>query len=130
MRKRRWQLALLAVVGCALLGAAAWLLLRPDPPSSKITTAAAERIEPGMTEAEAEAAIGLPPGDYRTDPAGPRHFAEFVPQKGVRLLEWEADGCNIQVKVDERSGRVLTKIAGEPYTPPTFWQRARAWLGL
>jgi hypothetical protein len=126
MRRRRWQLALLAAAGCALLGAGAWVLLRPAPPSSKINPSAAERIETGMTQAEAEAAIGLPPGDYRSDPAGPRHFAEFLPRTGVRIVEWEADHCNIQLKVDEQSGRVVSKIVGEPLPPPSFWDKLRA----
>jgi hypothetical protein len=127
---RRRRLALFAAVGCALLGAAAWVLLRPAPPSSKITPAAAERVEPGMTQAEAEAAIGLPPGDYRSDPAGPRHFAAFLPKPGVRVVEWEADRCNIQLKVDETTGRVVGKIAGEPLAPPGFVERVRASLGF
>jgi hypothetical protein len=83
-----------------------------------------------MTEAEAESVIGLPPGDYRSDPASPGHFAEFLPKPGVRILEWEADSCNIQVRVDENSGRVLSKIVGEPLSPPTPWQRLRDWLRL
>jgi hypothetical protein len=115
---------------CAVLGMAVWLLSRPGPPSSRITPAAAERIERGMTAAEVEAVIGLPPGDYRSDPASPRHYAEFLPQPGVRLLEWEADSCTIQVRVDEKSDRVQSRIVGEPLGPPSPWQRLRDWLGL
>jgi hypothetical protein len=129
MRRRR-RVVLLAAAGCALLGAAAWVLLRPAPPASKVTPAAAGRVEPGMTQAEAEAAIGLPPGDYRSDPAGPRHFAEILPQGGTRVVEWEADRCNIQLKVDKRSGRVVSKIVGEPLPPPSFWEQVRARFGL
>jgi hypothetical protein len=129
MRRRR-RLVLLAVLGCALLGVPAWLALRPVPPSARITAEAAEGIEPGMTAEEAEAVIGLPAGDYGSDPAGPRHFAEFLPREGVRVLEWEADGCNIQVRMDEESGRVLSKVVGEPITPPSPWRRLRDWLGM
>jgi hypothetical protein len=130
MPRRRWQLALLVAAGCALLGAAAWVLLRPAPPSAKVNPAAAERIERGMTEAEVEAVLGLAPGDFRSDPNGPRHFAQLLPQQGFRILEWEADRCNIQVKVDERSGRVVSKIVGEPLAPPSFWEKVRALLRI
>jgi hypothetical protein len=114
----------------ALLGVAAWLLVRPPAPPSRITPEASERIAPGMTAAEAEAVIGLPPGDYRADSVSPRHYAEFMPKPGVRILEWEADDCTIQVRVDEDSGRVLSKIVGEPLRPPGPWQRLRTWLRL
>jgi hypothetical protein len=127
--KRGRMLALIAVVVCALLGVQTWLLLRPAPPSTKITAAAAGRIERGMTTVEVETIIGLPPGDYRSDPATPRHYAELLPKEGGRVLEWEADGCNIQVMVDDQSGRVLSKIVGEPITPVPLMERVRTWLG-
>src|SRR4051794_11455519 len=94
---------------CAELGVMGGLLLRPAPPSSRITPAA-ERIAPGMTAAEAEAVIGLLPGDYRSDPTSPRRYAEDQPQPGARILEWEADSCNIQVRVDEKRGRLRSKL--------------------
>jgi hypothetical protein len=127
MRKRRWMIVSLSAA-CVVLGLAVWLLSRPAPPSSRITPAAAERIERGMTAAQAESVIGLPPGDYRTDPGSPGHFAEYLPKPGVRVLEWEADSCTIQVRVDQDSGRVLSKLVGEPSNPPTPWQRLRTWL--
>ena len=129
MRKRRWMIVPLSAA-CAVLGLTAWLLSRPAPPSSRITPAAAGRVARGMTTAEAEAVIGLPPGDYRSDPTGPGHFAEFLPRPGVRVLAWEADSCTIQVRVDENSGRVLSTLVGEPLGPPPPWQRLRAWLRL
>ena len=129
MAKRCWMITLFTAAG-ALLGVAAWLLVRPPAPPSRITPEASERIAPGMTAAEAEAVIGLPPGDYRSDPTGPGHFAEFLPRPGVRVLAWEADSCTIQVRVDENSGRALSKLVGEPLGPPTPWERLRAWLRL
>jgi hypothetical protein len=124
----RWIFLTFAAIACALLGAALWLFLQAPPPPP-INVEVYERIEKGMTQAEVEAAIGLPPGDYRTDPAGRRHFAELLPGKGARVVEWEADGCNIQVRVDERSGRVTSKIFGEGLRPPTLLERLRAWAG-
>jgi hypothetical protein len=132
MRRRR-KLVLFTAAGCALLllGGAVWLLLRPLPLSARINAEAFERIEPGMTPAEVGAVIGLPPGDYRSDPASVRRRAEFLPQKGARVLEWEGDGFNIQVRVDEGSGRVRSKICGEPLSPPAhpFLERLRALAG-
>jgi hypothetical protein len=130
--RRRWKVALLLAAGCALLGVAGWALLRPPAPSARINEAAYERIEDGMTPAEVEAVIGLPPGDYRSDPARPRAYAEFMPQQGVRVLEWVGDDSNIQVRVDERTGRVVSKIMGEPLPSPlrAAWDQVRSWLDL
>jgi hypothetical protein len=121
--------ALLVVAVGVLLGVPLGLFLWPRPPSARINAEAYERIEDGMTAAEVEAVIGLPPGDYRSDPAGPRHFAEWIPGSGVQVLEWEADHCNIQVKVDQRSGRVVSKLMGEPIRPATLMERLRGWAG-
>ena len=127
--RRRWKVALALVAG-VLLGAALWLRLRPDPPSARINSSAYERIEDGMTPAEVEAVIGLPPGDYRSDPARPGAYAEFLPRPGVRVLEWVNDQCNIQIRVDRRTGRVAGKILGEPLPSPLrrAWDDFRSWL--
>jgi hypothetical protein len=127
--RRRWKLVLSAAVVWAVLLVAGllWLWLRPVPPSARVNAAAFAHIERGMTPAEVEAVIGLPPGDYRSDPASPRHRAEFLPQKGVHVLEWEGDACNIQVKVDDGTGRVLSKICGEP--APSRVQAFLEWAG-
>jgi hypothetical protein len=129
--RRHWKRALLLVLVCVLLGLLAWTVLRPPSPAERINSEVYERIEEGMTPAEVEALIGLPPGDYRVDPASPRHRAEFLPKKGVAILEWEADDCNIQVRVDESSGRVIGKIFGEPLSSSAhnFWKRLRGWAG-
>jgi hypothetical protein len=129
--RRRWKFALFLAVGCALLGVSARLLLRPPAPSARINPAVCEHIEAGMTPAEVEVLIGLPPGDYRAEAASPRHRAAFLPKQGVQILEWEADDCNIQVRVDERSRRVVSKICGEPAPSPlrTFLEQLRARVG-
>jgi hypothetical protein len=55
-----------AVGVAAALGAVAWLYLldSPDRPGR----ARFERVVHGMTRDEVIAAVGGPPGDYRTDP--------------------------------------------------------------
>jgi hypothetical protein len=118
MRWRRKLAACAAVCALLVAGGLAWLLLRPVPPSARVNRGAFARIEPGMTPAEVETVIGLPPGDYRADPASPRHRAEILPKPGERVLEWEADDCNIQVRVAGGTGRVVSKICGEPLPTP------------
>jgi hypothetical protein len=126
---KRWKVALALAAG-VLLGVPLWLLLRPLPPSARVNRSAYECIEEGMTPAEVEAVIGLPPGDFRSDPARPRAYAEFLPRPGARVLEWVGDDCNIQVRLDERTGRVANKIMGEaiPSMPRRAWQDFRDWL--
>jgi hypothetical protein len=119
--RRRWKLVLLGI-GSTLAILAAWLVLRPAPPSAKINAAAYERIEEGMTAEEVAAVIGLPPGDYRQDSASPRRRAELLAGPNTQILEWEADNCNIQVRVDRQSGRVKSKIFGEDIpSAPRSW---------
>jgi hypothetical protein len=62
MRKRA-KVALLLVVGAAILTGTAYLLLRTGSP---INPWAYQRIKAGMTRPEVEAVFGLPEGDYRT----------------------------------------------------------------
>jgi hypothetical protein len=129
--RRRWKLVLLLAVGCALLGVSAYTLLRPPGPPARINPVVFEQIEKGMTPAEVEVLIGLRPGDYRANAASPRHRAELLPKKDTRILEWEADDCNIQVRVDEHTNRVVSKVCGEPLPSPfrAFLEQGRAWAG-
>jgi hypothetical protein len=130
MRRRRKFVLLLAPI-CVLLSLLGWSFYNQHQPSARINPLAYERIEAGMTQSEVETIIGLPPGDYRSNLASPRHRAEFVPKAGVQILEWEVDDCNIQVRVDEQSGRVLSKICGEPLPSRTrrFFNQLRERAG-
>jgi hypothetical protein len=87
MLRRRNFVFLLAPV-CILLSLLGWLFYIQHLPSARIKPEVCERIQPGMTQREVETIIGLPPGDYRSDPASPRHRPKFVPEAGVRILEW------------------------------------------
>jgi hypothetical protein len=62
MRKRT-KVALLLVVGIAVLSGTAYLLLKPASP---INPWSYRRIKAGMTRPEVEAVFGLPFGDYRS----------------------------------------------------------------
>jgi hypothetical protein len=64
--RKRW-LAALAIA--LLLVGVIFPLLFPRP--SKVTRAAYERIEKGMSREEVEAILGGPPGDYTTRPTLP-----------------------------------------------------------
>jgi hypothetical protein len=52
------------------------------PYRSPVTRAAHERIEEGMTQAEVEAILGGPPGDYRTRPGDSMDLPPFAPRQG------------------------------------------------
>jgi hypothetical protein len=62
MRKRT-KVALVLVVGAAVIAGTAYLLLKPASP---INPWAYQRIKAGMTQRDVEAVFGLPAGDYRT----------------------------------------------------------------
>ena len=129
---RPWKVALALAAG-VLPGVALWLLLRPAAPLG-IGRSAYKHIQEGMTPAEVEAVIGLPPGDYRSDPGRPGAYAELPPGPGFHILGWVNDDCNIQVRVDGRTGRVDIKIMGEPILSPSTlrraWEDFRSWLDL
>jgi hypothetical protein len=48
------------------------------PRHCPVNRAACERIKEGMTQAEVEAILGGPPGDYRTRPHAPNTFVPFI----------------------------------------------------
>lgn len=88
----RWPLLLPGVVA-VLAGVAYWLLLPTDP----IGPQAFERIQLGMTEAEVEAVVGLPPGQYYSDGYARPERSQFEPsvslitETGVPYEEFRRD---------------------------------------
>jgi hypothetical protein len=61
MRKQMWKLALALALLLACVTTLLWLF---PPPPSRVTRAAFEKIEEGMTLAEVEAIMGGPAGSY------------------------------------------------------------------
>jgi hypothetical protein len=94
MRKRRLILAVVALAG--LIAAAGVGLVALDR-RRLITMEQYDRIQPGMTLAEVEAVLGLPPGDYAS-PDWPRGMSARDVAKGldldrVAVTRWVAECC-------------------------------------
>jgi hypothetical protein len=109
---RKLLIGLLAVA-LVLFGALLPLVL---PRHCPVNRGAFERIEEGMTQAEVEAILGGPPGDYRTQPPAPSRAT-------VRVWEnWEGDEGTVFIWFSSASGgleRVMSAnfYEAEPYTP-------------
>src|SRR4051794_7755578 len=90
MTKRR---ALVLGLAALAIAAAAWLFWPSRLPP--IGPASFEQIKEGMTLQEVEALIGLPPGDYCTEPLGDgrwsRAYAHPREEKGISLAEIPAN---------------------------------------
>jgi hypothetical protein len=112
-------------LGALTFGIAAGLhALWPTPPG--ISKANFARIKPGMSQAEVEATLGGPPGDYRTPRAGwfyPPVTDDFLE---ARWEEWAGDRALIDVAFDEQD-RVLGAhfLAPEPSPAESFLDRLR-----
>jgi hypothetical protein len=88
-------------------------------------------IKEGMTRAEAEAILGGPPGDFRTESVV---FIEvgggdYGDGKGRREF-WGGDEGQIEVSFDEAGLVRYARMRGyHPwFRPPTPFEQARAWL--
>jgi hypothetical protein len=116
----------LALLGVALvLAGGTFPLLFPRP--GRVTEAAFERIEPGMTQAEVEAILGDPPGDYETGRRGLvlNLYGNGVLMEGGRLEQWGGDEGFIQVGFGEEDTVLWTQFvpAGRR------WNLIEEWLG-
>jgi hypothetical protein len=141
MTKRRRMLGLVAVVAMGLTGYAGWLVL--TLPVCQLSLRGLDRIQPGMTQAEVEAILGAPPGEYCTGALicaswgnDPLHFGWNGP--GYVDQTWTGDDGILKVRF-----RPDGTVAPEPVTakamirfqpgvilpPPTLFDRLRGWLG-
>lgn len=123
MTKRRlvWVVACLALA----VGLGIWFVTRPHP----VNETNFNRIRVGMTQAEVEAILGCPPGDYATRPWMADAFEEDY-QEPDRLETWASDWGYIRVRFD-KSDRVSAKELRDqfPIPQPGLLDRLRAWLG-
>jgi hypothetical protein len=120
-------LAIVSIVVLFLL-AFGWLDLRTTAPSARINPQAYARVEQGMHREEVQAAIGLPPGEYRDDahqPGGRRYTEwseeaaeqEFSARDTADRLQWEGNTYSIVAGFDE-AGVVAWKTLWR-HVPPT-----------
>jgi|SRR5262245_16663444 len=113
---RRWALAGCAA-GLAALAAAVWW---PRPVSAPVAERVG-RIRPGMTQAEVDAVLGGPPGDYSTYPGKGLGGPPSPPRVGF-YADWRWNEGFLRVHFDD-TGRVIRPYyAADP--PPS----ALKWL--
>jgi hypothetical protein len=95
-----------------------------------------ERIKPGMSQAEVEAVLGGPPGDFTTNPTGllfsaPPLVPHAPPCKWDRWQGWYGDRGGVMVYFTDR-GTVEEARPGwaDPLVPvaPSPAERVRGWF--
>jgi len=119
---RRWHIVG-QTVGLAVLVLLATYLGRPYPPGSGIHWSNLDRIDNGMSRAEAVAMIGLPPQNEQPgDPSG------RGPPATRTTLMWSGEECDIWVFLDG-DGRVVGR-QGIGSFPPSWLGRIQSRLGL
>jgi hypothetical protein len=119
-----------------------WQVLRAAPGPVPITPEGYERVKQGMGREEVEAAVGLPPGDYRDgdhQPGG-RWYTEWSEEAGneefndgdtAGRLTWEGNAYSVVVGFDD-AGAVQWKTLWKhvPPTPRGPVEKALAWLHI
>jgi hypothetical protein len=115
-RGRRWLPAGLAA-GAAALGLVAFLMFADQP-----LKAARRRVPLGADEATVVRAVGRAPDSALGKPGG-------TPEDPPRALFWQFGDEPLFVLFDA-DGRAVKADRYSWYTPPTPWERVRAWLGL
>jgi hypothetical protein len=130
MTKRRRLLGLVAVV--AVVGLTAHQGWRTLAPQHRINHHSFEQIQKGMTRAEVEAVLGVPPGSYSLGSAAALPNAPGD-QPTRRLAVWQSDAADGRLCVlfdaDWPEGLVAEKLFVEYAQPPSWWQRVRGRLG-
>jgi hypothetical protein len=122
-----------------LLLAIGWAVVR-SAPSSKISPDVYARVKEGMRREEVQAALVLPPGDYRdgAHKPGGRSYTEWWEEAGgeefgaretAGRLRWEGNRYSIEVGFDE-TGVVTWKELWRhvPPTPHGALEELLAWL--
>lgn len=136
MRRKLLTLTLLAVVmGIGFVGYLWW-----TAPRHRINWGSATKINKGMTRAEVEAILNVPPGVYCSGPTTGEYWRSWIgPEQGCDLMresggsEWVARDLTIYVSFD-RDGRVQDTCVGFPASatlvPETWLDKVRRWLNL
>jgi outer membrane protein assembly factor BamE (lipoprotein component of BamABCDE complex) len=123
--------------------AVTWLVVRLLLPI-RFTEEMADRIRPGMTEAEVVAILGRPAGDYTTGECyhrgpwwkdytegdwGNQEGRDWSPE-GMFTKEWLSDEGGVQVLFggDGRAVALWWLDLGNPNEPPSLTARLQRWL--
>lgn len=106
------------------------LLARATEP--RVTRAKLELVREGMTRAEVEALIGVPPGDYASGTVfSDCKFVERPEKPWAYSAEWTCDDGLLFVYFDEND-RVVWAVTYNGWVShePTLFEKLRSWLGL
>lgn len=144
-RRRRWLL--LGVGSVAVAGVVGYLALWLSGPRHRINMESATLIEKGMTQADVEAILGVPPGDYSSgeiawefsedQPPGTRvgyrlfYYKDVRPTGIMRGKEWASNECIVVVEFDS-SGKVVG-VSGYPVLKlpsESMLSKLRRWFRL
>jgi hypothetical protein len=141
MTKRRWMLGLVLVVAVAAVVVAGIVLFpveTPDPPARKsLNLEGFSQIRPFMTQAEVEALLGGPPGNYGRYSTGRRVMTMEAgphPPGSVEKV-WCDDKHCYEICFDPESRVVSLHQRAryqqlEPPPPPNWLKKLRSRLGL
>ena len=81
-KRKRLLLSAPIVAGLAVVALTPWA--RPTPPRHRINRHGFEQIRMGMTQADVEGILGVPPGQYRS------HASRFVPRSSTITIHCHA----------------------------------------
>ena len=111
--------------GLAAMTLVALLLVVIDAmrPTTSIPVERIEKLKTGMSRAEAEATIGMPPGDYTTRPSNLKPFKEEAHQ-----MVWHTDDETLLLNFTI-DGTLVQTVRITPNLE-TIWQRLRRRLGV
>jgi hypothetical protein len=123
MKRRRW-LILGLIVATVVAPSVVWA------PRPRVTRARFDRVTEGMTRDEMIATVGVPPGDYTTEP-----FV-YGPETSLattwRSEQWLCDEAELRVRFGDDGRATWVRVRGQ-FLPPirrSWFDRLRQRLGL
>jgi hypothetical protein len=127
--RKRLLLALFLLMGLSVLGlfCVAWWTA---PPKHNINPETIGRIQPGMTEADVEALMGVPAGGFSQDRAVQDSNFMMLPPPGMTPKDWlgEKTGVTVCFGQDGRVRFARSMVMFPVHVP--FLDRLRRWVGL
>ena len=128
-RRRTYARRFLAVVVFVGVGVALVCWLRPARHTGP-TYEAFLRVKDGMTQAEVEQVLGMPPGDYSTRPTNflcASTTSSPMPKEMRYHRSWAGNDLLVDVYFDQ-NGRVVRAESWGNLREATWQERARRWL--
>lgn len=132
---RRFVIFAAIVLVLAVVGGLVWMLIAPVlSPGKMLNVGGFAQIKAGMTQAELEALLGGPPGNYGRHANGTSMMTleGFETPPDAREEIWCDDSTRFEIYFDA-NGRVVAwhRRAGYSQEPlPGLFDRIRDWLGF